>query len=120
MNNTLNSSVSFSKTFRGYPSVNISLTASHSQNTRSKTVNLVLPTFQGNVERVYPFVKKNGQKKGFFKNINLQYSFRGENRINTTDSLFFKKGMFDDAKYGMKHSIPVSTNFKVLKHLVLV
>ena len=97
--------------------MNISLTASHSQNTRSKTVNLVLPTFQGNVERVYPFVKKNGQKKGFFKNINLQYSFRGENRINTTDSLFFKKGMFDDAKYGMKHSIPVSTNFKVLKHL---
>ena len=116
LNNTLNSSVSFSKTFRGYPSVNISLTASHSQNTRSKTVNLILPTFQGNIERVYPFVKKNGQKKGFFKNINLQYSFRGENRINTTDSLFFKKGMFDDAKYGMKHTIPVSTNFKVLKH----
>lgn len=116
LNNTLNSSVSFSKTFRGYPSVNISLTASHSQNTRSKTVNLILPTFQGNIERVYPFVNKNGQKKGFFKNINLQYSLRGENRINTTDSLFFKKGMFDDAKYGMKHTIPVSTNFKVLKH----
>ena len=116
LNNTLNSSVSFSKTFRGYPSVNVSLTASHSQNTRSKTVNLVLPTFQGNVERVYPFVKKNGQKKGIIKNINLQYSFRGENRINTTDSLFFKKGMFDDARYGMKHTIPLSTNFKVLKH----
>ena len=116
LNNTLNSSVSFSKTFRGYPSVNVSLTASHSQNTRSKTVNLVLPTLQGNVERVYPFVKKNGQKKGFFKNINLQYTFRGENRINTTDSLFFKKGMFDDAKYGMKHTIPLSTNFKVMKH----
>ena len=116
LNNTLNSSVSFSKTFRGYPSVNVSLTASHSQNTRSKTVNLVLPTFQGNVERVYPFVKKNGQKKGIIKNINLQYTFRGENRINTTDSLFFKKGMFDDAKYGMKHTIPLSTNFKVLKH----
>jgi len=116
LNNTLNSSVSFSKTFRGYPSVNVSLTASLSQNTRSKTVDLVLPTFQGNVERVYPFVKKNGQKKGIIKNINLQYTFRGENRINTTDSLFFKKGMFDDAKYGMKHTIPVSTNFKVLKH----
>ena len=116
LNNTLNSSVSFSKTFRGYPSVNVSLTASHSQNTRSKTVDLVLPTFQGNVERVYPFVKKNGQKKGIIKNINLQYTFRGENRINTTDSLFFKKGMFDDAKYGMKHTIPVSTNFKILKH----
>lgn len=116
LNNTLNSSISYSKTFRGYPSVNLSLTASHSQNTRTKNVNLILPTFQGNVERIYPFVKKNAQKKGILKNINFQYTFRGENRINTTDSLFLKKEMFDDAKYGMKHSIPISTNFKVFKH----
>ena len=116
LNNTLNSSISFSKTFRGYPSVNLSLTASHSQNTRTKNVNLILPTFQGNVERIYPFVKKNAQKKGILKNINFQYTFRGENRINTTDSLFLKNDMFDDAKYGMKHSIPISTNFKVFKH----
>ncbi|MEC7478564.1 MAG: putative LPS assembly protein LptD, partial [Bacteroidota bacterium] len=116
LNNTLNSSVSFSKTFRGYPSVNMSLTASHSQNTRSKSVNLILPTFQGNMERIYPFVKKNAQKKGIFENINFQYTVRGENRINTTDSLFLKKGMFDDAKYGMKHTIPISTNFKMFKH----
>ena len=116
LNNTLNSSISFSKTFRGYPSVNVSLTASHSQNTRTNTVNLVLPTFQGNMERIYPFVKKNSQKKGILKNINFQYTVRGENRVNTADSLFLKKGMFDDAKYGMKHSIPISTNFKVLKH----
>ena len=116
LNNTLNSSISFSKTFRGYPSVNVSLTASHSQNTRTNTVNLVLPTFQGNMERIYPFVKKNSQKKGILKNINFQYTVRGENRVNTADSLFLKKGMFDDAKYGMKHSIPISTNFKILKH----
>lgn len=116
LNNTLNSSISFSKTFRGYPSINMSLTASHSQNTRSKSVNLILPTFQGNMERIYPFVKKNTQKKGIFENINFQYTVRGENRINTTDSLFLKKGMFDDAKYGMKHTIPISTNFKMFKH----
>ena len=47
----------------------------------------------------------------------MQYNFRGENRVTTTDSLFLKKEMFDDAKYGMRHSIPISTNFKVLKHL---
>ena len=116
LNNTLNSSISFSKTFRGYPSVNVSLTASHSQNTRTNSVNLVLPTFQGNMERIYPFVKKNAQKKGILKNINFQYTLRGENRINTVDSLFLKKGMFEDAKYGMKHSIPISTNFKVFNH----
>ena len=117
LNNTLNSSVSYSKTFRSYPSVNVSLTASHSQNTRTQTVNMSLPTLTANMERIYPFVKKNGQKKGFFKNINLQYTVRGENRIQTSDSLFLKKEMFNDASYGMKHSIPISTNFKVFKHL---
>ena len=117
LNNTLNSSISYSKTFRSYPSVNLSLTASHSQNTRTQTVNMSLPTLTANMERIYPFVKKNGQKKGFFKNINLQYTVRGENRIQTSDSLFLKKEMFNDASYGMKHSIPISTNFKVLKHL---
>jgi len=76
-----------------------------------------LPTLQANMERIYPFVKRNGQKKGFFKNINFQYSVRGENRIQTSDSLFLKKEMFNDATYGMRHSIPISTNFKVLKHL---
>ena len=117
LNNTMSSSVSYSKTFRGYPSVNMSLTASHSQNTRTKIVNLSLPTLNASVERIYPFVKKNGQKKGILKNINFQYSLRGENRIQTNDSLFLKKEMFNDAVYGLKHSIPISTNFKVLKHL---
>ena len=117
LNNTLNSSISYSKTFKSYPSVNLSLTGSHSQNTRTQTVSMSLPTLQANMERIYPFVKRNGQKKGFFKNINFQYSVRGENRIQTSDSLFLKKEMFNDATYGMRHSIPISTNFKVLKHL---
>ncbi len=117
LNNTLSSSVSYSKTFSGYPSVNLSLTASHSQNTRTQSVNMTLPTFQANVERIYPFAKKDGIKKGIIQNINFQYSVRGENRIQTTDSLFLKKEMFDNARAGMKHSIPITTNFKLFKYL---
>ena len=59
---------------------------------------------------------KDGTKKGFFKNINLQYNLRDENRIQTTDSLFFKPQMFRDAKVGFQHTIPLSTNFKVFKY----
>ena len=87
LNNTLNSSVSYSKTFRGYPSINLSLTASHSQNTRTQTVNMSLPTLQANVERIYPFVKRNGQKKRHNKKHKI-YSTLSENRIQTSDSLF--------------------------------
>jgi hypothetical protein len=39
------------------------------------------------------------------------------NRIQTTDSLFFKKEMFESAKSGFQHSIPISTNFKLFKYL---
>jgi hypothetical protein len=34
-------------------------------------------------------------------------------------SFFFKSEMFDDAVLGVKHSIPVNTNFKLLKYLSL-
>ncbi|MCF6296008.1 MAG: LPS-assembly protein LptD [Flavobacteriaceae bacterium] len=117
LNNTLSSSISYSKRFQGEPQVNMNLTATHSQNTNTETINMTLPTFQASVDRVFPFAPKVGSKKGFFQNINLQYNVRGENRIQTTDSLFFKKEMFEDAKVGMQHSIPLSTNFKVFKYL---
>lgn len=115
LNNTLSSSVSYSKTFVGEPQVNLSLTATHSQNTNTQTINMTLPSFQGSVSRIYPFEPRLGTKKGIIQNINLQYSVRGENRITTTDSLFFKKEMFDSAKTGLQHNIPISTNFKLFK-----
>jgi lipopolysaccharide assembly outer membrane protein LptD (OstA) len=116
LNNTLSSSISYSKTFNSVPQVNLSLTATHSQNTNTEQINMTLPTLQMSVDRIFPFAPKDGIKKGFFKNINLQYNLRGENRIATTDSLFFKSEMFRDAKLGFQHSIPLSTNFKVFKY----
>ena len=116
LNNTLSSSISYSKTFNSIPQVNLSLTATHSQNTQTQQINMTLPTFQANVDRIFPFETKNGTKKGFFQNINLQYTVQGENRIQTTDSLFFKPEMFKNAKVGFQHLIPLSTNFKIFKY----
>lgn len=116
LNNSLSSSVSYSKTFPGEPQVNLSLSATHSQNTNTQTINMTLPTLQGSISRIYPFAPKVGTKKGIIENINFQYNLRGENRILTTDSLFFKKEMFESAKTGLQHSIPISTNFKLLKY----
>ncbi|WP_369765241.1 putative LPS assembly protein LptD [Flavobacterium sp. WC2429] len=116
LNNTLSSSVSYSKTFNSVPQVRMSLSATHSQNTQTEVINMTLPTLQLSVDRIYPFVGKDGVKKGFFKNINLQYNLNGRNSITTTDSLFFKPQMFKDAKMGVQHSIPLSTNFKLFKY----
>ena len=117
LNNNLSSSISYSKTFPEYPRVNISLTTAMSQNSQSKSVNLTLPTFQANMERIYPFAPKVGAKKGIFQNINFQYTGRAENRIITTEEALFGPNMFENAKMGMKHSIPLSTNFKLFKYL---
>lgn len=115
--NTLSSSVSYSKTFEGNPQVNVAATATHSQNTNTQQIDLSLPNVTANVSRVYPFAPKVGSKKGIIENINLQYDVTFQNRMQTTDSLFFKKQMFDNAKMGVRHTIPITTNFKVLNYL---
>lgn len=117
LNNNLSSSISYSKSFPEYPRVNISMTSAMSQNSKTKLVNLTLPTFQANMERIYPFAPKIGAKKGFFQNINFQYSSRAENRIITTEDALFSSNMFENAKMGMKHTIPLSTNFKLFKYI---
>lgn len=119
LNNTLSSSVSYSKTFQGEPQVNMSVTATHSQNTNTQQINMTLPTFQASISRIFPFEPKTGTKKGIIQNVNFQYNVRAENRIQTTDSLFFKKEMFDDALTGVQHSIPFTTNFKLFKYFSL-
>jgi lipopolysaccharide assembly outer membrane protein LptD (OstA) len=116
LNNTLSSSVSYSKTFQGTVGSRLALSATHSQNTQTSEINMTLPDLQYSVDRIYPFVGKDGVKKGFFKNINLLYNLSGKNSFVTTDSLFFKKEMFNNAQIGMQHSIPLSTNFKIFKY----
>lgn len=113
--NSLNSSISYSKTFPEYPSVNLSLTASHSQNTNTDVVNLTLPTFQANMERIFPLAKREGIKKGVLQNINFQYDVNYRNSITTSGEDFLTGRMFDNSIMGAKHRIPISTNFKVAK-----
>lgn len=114
LNNTLSSSVSYSRRLQSVP-VNFSLTATHSQNTQSEVINLTLPTFQSSVERLFPFAPRVGAKKGIIQNINFQYNVRAENRITTTDADFFSGETFQNALIGARHTIPINTNFKVLK-----
>lgn len=116
-NNSFSSSISYSKTFPAYPSLNVNLTATHNQNTQSEQVNLTLPTLQASLERIFPFAKREGIKKGLIQNFNFQYNVRGENRIQTTDSLFLTSRMFEDVRIGARHAIPFNTNFKVAKYL---
>ncbi len=115
--NNLSSSISYSKTFEGEPQVNTTVALTHSQNSQSKQITMSLPNVSTSVSRVFPFAPSTGTKKGIIENINFQYDLTAEDRINTTDSLFFKPEMFNNAQIGAQHNIPISTNFKILKYL---
>lgn len=116
LNNTMSSSVSYSKTIPIVPLINFSVSVTHNQNTNTGDVNMTLPTFNASVDRIFPFVKADAIKKGFFQNINFQYSLRGENRVKTKEEFLFKSEMFNDALAGISHTIPLTTNFKIFKY----
>ena len=116
LNNILQSSISYSKTFNTVPLANLSLTATHTQNSNTEVINMTLPALQFSIDRIFPFEPKDGLKKGALKNISIQYNLSGRNEYLTKDSLFFKSEMFKQAKVGFQHRIPLSTNFKLFKY----
>ncbi len=118
LNNTLSSSVSFYKKFVGTP-FNISVSATHSQNTNTKSITMSLPSMQVNMDRIYPFTSKSGAKTNALQKTGVTYSLKGDNSINTTDEFFFKKEMFENAKSGLQHNATFSTNMKLLKYFTL-
>ena len=118
LNNTLSSSISFYKKFINTP-FNMSLSATHSQNTNTEKINMTLPSIQVNMDRIYPFSGKNGAKKNALQKMGLSYNVKAENKINTSDALFMKSEMWDDAKSGIQHNASLSTNLKLLKYFTI-
>lgn len=117
LTNNFSSSVSYSRTFPGKTPVNVTVAATHSQNSQTEVINLTLPSAQVNVDRIFPFAPKTGSKKGIFQNINFNYSLRANNQYVTTDSLFFTSEMFRDGRSSIQQTIPISTNFKIAKYI---
>jgi len=118
LNNQLSSSISLSKRFVGTP-FNLSVSATHSQNTNTEVINMSLPALQLSMDRIYPFAPKSGAKKNALQKLGLTYNLAGDYRISTSDELFFKKEMFEEAKSGVKHTAALSTNMKLFNYFTV-
>ncbi|MFY0629265.1 MAG: LPS-assembly protein LptD [Flavobacteriaceae bacterium] len=118
LTNTFNSSISYQKTFVGTP-FNLSVTATHSQNTNTQLVNMTLPSVQLNMNRIYPFSGKGGVKRTPFQKIGVTYNMQGDYRITTTEDEFFTSKMFETAKAGVQHRTDASTNITLLNYFTL-
>jgi lipopolysaccharide assembly outer membrane protein LptD (OstA) len=114
--NNLNSSISYSKNWEGTPfSLNGSMT--HAQNLTNGSVSLGLPSVSFNMSRIFPFESKNriGDQKWYHR-IGVSYTADAVNKIETFDSLLFRKETLKDFQNGIIHRIPVSTSFNLFKY----
>jgi hypothetical protein len=116
--NTFSSSISYFKKFVNTPfSMNASLT--HTQNTNTDRIDMNLPSFNLNMDRVYPFAPKVGSKKNVFQKIGVTYSMAAQNRISNASDEFFGSDMFKNARSGIKHDVALGTSFKLLKYFTV-
>ena len=116
LSNTFRSSINLSKSWDGKP-FNISSSLEHNQNTQTHRVNLTIPNITFSVNKLYPFRTIGNQgTKNWYDNIGIRYTLNTKNQISTTDSLLFHNSTLQNFKSGMRHSIPISSSFKIFKY----
>jgi len=113
LTNTLASNISFQRRWDNKP-YNLSINLRHNQNTLNKQVDLTLPELSFSINRIFPFKKT--IKKTWYKNLGISYNLNAKNILSSPDSLLFSN-IAENVKNGIKHSVPISTSFNVLKYL---
>ncbi|MDB2385356.1 putative LPS assembly protein LptD [Polaribacter sp.] len=116
--NSFNSSINYSKNFIGTP-FNMSLTATHQQNTNTENIQMTLPSWNINMDRIFPFVGKDGVQKTPIEKMGFNYTMQGQYLVTTNDDDFLTPAMFNDTQAGMQHRTGTSTNLKVMKFFTL-
>lgn len=117
--NTLNSNISYGRTWTGKP-INFGINIRHDQNLVTKVVNLTLPDINFALTTIAPFQRKiPAAKKAWYETITVGYTANIANRIEAIDSNFLSVKTFEDMKTGMKHNIPIGSNFRVFKYFTV-
>lgn len=136
------SNISYSKTFQGTP-FSMSANMRHAQNIQTDEVNIILPDIAVNMNRQSPF---QNSKVEAIKTLNVAWNFNLQNSINNRitppfgvqsaaiqQQLDSEQGvnqnpnvipfnlanlpqLLREADNGARHTIPVSSNFRLFKH----
>ncbi len=119
LTNTITSSISYSQVFVGTP-FSLSTSLNHSMNTFTKKVDIGFPRVSFNMTRIYPFKRRSaiGAPK-WYEKIGFSLSSSFDNRVSVLEDNLFKPSVIDSMKNGMKHDIPLSTSFNILKYITV-
>ena len=136
LTNTQQSTISYSKTFKGTP-FNLSLSGRHNQENSTNVINITLPDFNFSVNRLTPL--KGITKSSFLDQIGVSYTLGSRleitNRVSGTsgsaggltlqnvrkDSIYKFNGenlskFLQNSNVTFTHAIPISAPFKVLRY----
>ena len=115
LSNQFSSSVTYDLKLGNFGQLTTS--ARHNQNTQNHQVTLSLPEIAFGINRIYPFKRKTQTGKAkWYESINVTYKMDLRNELNTYDSLVFKPDVGNRFVNGIRHNIPISGSFKVLKY----
>lgn len=85
---------------------------------RDSTLALLLPSMSWSLSTVYPFKRKASVgKERWYEKISLKYTGTLSNSISTKEDKLLHSSLVKDWKNGMKHSIPISASFNILKYI---
>ncbi len=106
--NQLGSSITYSKSWAGKP-YNLTLSANHNQNNRTRLINLSLPDAGFTVSTLYPFQGKNqaGSIK-WYEKLGVGYSGTFRNQVSFYDTAFKLRDLIDTLQWGAQHSFPIT------------
>ncbi len=120
LQNQFQSNITYSKNWVGKP-YSLTLSATHNQNTSTKQVSVTLPNATFFLNPRTPFARKNpiGASK-WYEKITVGYTANMLNRLSFYDTAFvLSKVQFSDFQNGLKHSIPISANYNILRFITL-
>ena len=112
---TTTSSISYNTKLGSY--LNLAATARESYNAQTGVMTIKLPSITLSSVTIYPLRRKKpvgGYR--WYENISLSYVLNAEDNITTQDSDLFKQVTIDRMRYGIQHSIPLSSTVKVFKY----
>ncbi len=118
LQNQVSSSISYSRT---WSALSLSINGLHSQNSRDSSYAITLPNITLNVNRFYPFRRKNrvGPEK-WYEQFALSYNTTLQNKINFKASEVRDPDFWDKMQTGMTHNFSIGLpTFTILKYFTL-
>lgn len=91
-----------------------------SSNSRDGSLDMTLPNLSLSLTKLYPFRRKNPTtRERWYEKISLTYTGTMENRVNTTESRFFKTSLSKDWQNGFQHQVKTDANFTLFKYITV-